>query len=85
MLEARAKDGSGVAEVEWQGYKISVRPAEVGSFLLADQELQIESPGGQAEVDLLERHVIRCKDAISAVRDVISAEQVCLLPINLSN
>ncbi|XP_014294235.1 signal recognition particle subunit SRP68 [Halyomorpha halys] len=75
MLEARAKDGSGVAEVEWQGYKISVRPAEVGSFLLADQELQIESPGGQAEVDLLERHVIRCKDAISAVRDVISAEQ----------
>lgn len=75
MVEARAKDGSGVAEVEWRGYKISVRPAEVGAFLLADQELNIELPGGQAEVDQLERHVIHCKDAISAVRDLIAAEQ----------
>lgn len=75
MVEARAKSGSGVAEVEWRGYKISVRPPEVGAFLLSDQELNIELPASQAEVDQLERHVMHCKDAISAVRDLIAAEQ----------
>lgn len=77
MVEARAKEGSGLGEVEWRGKKMTVGPPAVGGFLLADRELVIEEAGGgQAEVDQLERHVIHCKDAMAAVRDLIVAEQV---------
>ncbi|KAL1116023.1 hypothetical protein AAG570_005518 [Ranatra chinensis] len=76
MAKARDKQGASIREVNWRGKKLTVRPPSVGVFLLAEQELDtVLASGQEANVEILERHIMHCKDAMAAIRDEINSEQ----------
>lgn len=64
-------------EVTWRGKSCGVVPPRATGLLIADSRLNQtlqKTATNQAKIDLLEAHLIDCKDAISAVRDFFKNE-----------
>ncbi|XP_076183847.1 signal recognition particle 68 [Ptiloglossa arizonensis] len=64
-------------EVTWRGKSCGVVPSRAAGLLIADSRLNQtleKAATNQAKIDLLEAHLIDCKDAISAVRDFFKIE-----------
>ncbi|XP_012171630.1 signal recognition particle subunit SRP68 [Bombus terrestris] len=64
-------------EVTWRGQSCGVVPPRAAGLLIADSRLNQtleKAATNQAKIDLLEAHLIDCKDAISAVRDSFKNE-----------
>ncbi|XP_017888148.1 signal recognition particle subunit SRP68 [Ceratina calcarata] len=64
-------------EVTWRGKSCGVVPPRAAGLLIADSRLNQtleKAATNQAKIDLLEAHLIDCKDAISVVRDFYKNE-----------
>ncbi|XP_076679999.1 signal recognition particle 68 [Andrena cerasifolii] len=71
IAQTREKQTSS-EEVTWRGKSCGVVPPRAAGLLIADSRLNQtleKAATNQAKIDLLEAHLIDCKDAISAVRD----------------
>lgn len=63
--------------ISWRGKSCGVVPRSVAGLLLADSQLNqalTKAANVQAKIDLLEAHLIECKDAVSAVREAFKNE-----------
>ncbi|KAK2575110.1 hypothetical protein KPH14_008835 [Odynerus spinipes] len=64
-------------EVTWRGKSCGIVPPRAAGLLIADSRLNQtleKAATNQAKIDLLEAHLIDCKDAIIAVRDFFKTE-----------
>lgn len=71
MAQTREKQSS-AEEVTWRGKSCGVVPPRAAGLLIADSRLNQtleKAATNQSKIELLEAHLIDCKDAISAVRD----------------
>nr|XP_034180428.1 signal recognition particle subunit SRP68 [Osmia lignaria] len=71
IAQTREKQTS-AEEVTWRGKSCGVVPSRAAGLLIADSRLNQtleKAATNQTKIDLLEAHLIDCKDAISAVRD----------------
>lgn len=66
-----------VEEVMWRGKSCGVLPPRATGLLMADSQLNqtlAKASNLQAKVDVLEAHLIDCKDVLLAVREFFKAE-----------
>ncbi|OXU28183.1 hypothetical protein TSAR_003634 [Trichomalopsis sarcophagae] len=71
ITQTREKQAS-TEEVSWRGKSCGTPPPKAQTLLMADSRLNNtldKADGNQAKVDILEAHLIDCKDAIAAVRE----------------
>lgn len=71
IAQTREKQAN-AEEVTWRGKSCGIVPPRAAGLLIADSKLNQaleKAATNQAKIDLLEAHLIDCKDAISAVRD----------------
>ncbi|XP_078035779.1 signal recognition particle 68 [Augochlora pura] len=76
IAQTREKQ-SNTEEVTWRGKSCGTVPPRAAGLLIADSRLNQtldKAATNQAKIDLLEAHLIDCKDAISAVRDFFKTE-----------
>nr|XP_033336503.1 signal recognition particle subunit SRP68 [Megalopta genalis] len=76
MAQTREKQ-SNTEEVTWRGKSCGMVPPRAAGLLIADSRLNQtldKAATNEAKIDLLEAHLIDCKDAISAVRDFFKNE-----------
>lgn len=76
IAQTREKQVS-AEEVTWRGKSCGVVPPRAAGLLIADSRLNQtleKAATNQAKIDLLEAHLIDCKDAISVVRDFFKNE-----------
>lgn len=76
MAQTREKQSS-AEEVTWRGRSCGVVPPRATGLLISDSRLNqtLEKTSTlQGKIDLLEAHLIDCKDVIAAVRETFKAE-----------
>ncbi|XP_016913688.2 signal recognition particle subunit SRP68 [Apis cerana] len=76
IAQTREKQAN-AEEVTWRGQSCGVVPPRAAGLLIADSRLNQtleKAATNQAKIDLLEAHLIDCKDAISIVRDLFKNE-----------
>ncbi|XP_063980877.1 signal recognition particle subunit SRP68 [Diachasmimorpha longicaudata] len=76
MAQTREKQST-AEEVTWRGRSCGVVPPRATGLLIADSRLNetLEKTSTlQGKIDLLEAHLIDCKDVIAAVRETFKAE-----------
>ncbi|XP_046606206.1 signal recognition particle subunit SRP68 isoform X2 [Neodiprion virginianus] len=76
MAQTRSKQ-SNAEEVTWRGKSCGTVPPRAAGLLIADSRLNqalAKAANNQAKIDLLEAHLIDCKDAIATVREDFKAE-----------
>ncbi|XP_053987144.1 signal recognition particle subunit SRP68-like [Hylaeus volcanicus] len=76
IAQTREKQAN-TEEVIWRGKSCGVVPPRAAGLLIADSRLNQtleKAATNQAKIDLLEAHLIDCKDAISTVRDFFKTE-----------
>lgn len=59
-------------EVSWRGKSCGVAPPKAAALLIAESSLNNtlnKTDGNQAKIDILEAHLIDCRDAIAVVRE----------------
>ncbi|XP_054721035.1 signal recognition particle subunit SRP68-like [Uloborus diversus] len=72
IAQTREKQAVTLSEVEWQGRKIPVRHEKIRLFLLNVQDAQVQVEQAldlQAKIEVYERLLLDCKDALQVVRD----------------
>ncbi|XP_015595448.1 signal recognition particle subunit SRP68 [Cephus cinctus] len=77
MAQTREKQAN-TEEVVWRGKSCGAVPSRAAGLLIADSRLNqtlSKATSNQAKIDLLEAHLIDCKDAIAAVREFFKNEQ----------
>ncbi|KAF7989372.1 hypothetical protein HCN44_008046 [Aphidius gifuensis] len=76
IAQTREKQSSS-SEITWRGKSCGVVPTRAKGLLIADEQLNqtlTKTTSLQGKIDLLEAHLIDCKDATAAVRDTFKAE-----------
>lgn len=76
IAQTRDKQTS-AEEVVWRGKSCGTVPPRAAGLIIADSSLNQaleKATTNQAKIDLLEAHLIDCKDALSIVRDVFKTE-----------
>ncbi|XP_017797746.1 PREDICTED: signal recognition particle subunit SRP68 [Habropoda laboriosa] len=76
IAQTREKQAN-AEEVTWRGKSCGMVPPRAAGLLIADSRLNQtleKAATNQAKIDLLEAHLIDCKDAISVVRDSFKNE-----------
>lgn len=64
-------------EISWRGKSCGTAPPKASALVMADSRLKNtldKAANNQAKVDILEAHLIDCKDAIAAVREEFRSE-----------
>ncbi|KAH8380073.1 hypothetical protein KR009_008748 [Drosophila setifemur] len=77
VSQTKTESSEGLQTIEWRGRKVTVRPEKVRLFLLSAQELDkslAKATKLDAKIELIERILMDCKDAIQAVRDEIKQD-----------
>jgi len=72
IAQTREKQATNIEEVTWRGKSCGTVPPRAAGLIIADSRLNQaleRAASTQAKIDLLEAHLIDCKDALSAVRD----------------
>ncbi|KAM7356919.1 signal recognition particle 68 [Cochliomyia hominivorax] len=75
--KTKTERSEGLQTIEWRGRKVTVRPEKVRLFLLSTQELDksLEKISKiESKIELIERTLMDCKDAIQAVKDEIKQD-----------
>lgn len=64
-------------ETKWLGKPLAVKSEKVKVFLISDRDLEktFDQNTVSQNIELLEQHLMDCKDAISAVQDEINTER----------
>lgn len=76
IAQTREKQSS-AEEVTWRGKSCGVVPPRATGLLIADSQLNqtlAKAASTQAKIDLLEAHLIDCKDVVAAVRESFKNE-----------
>ncbi|XP_011314993.1 signal recognition particle subunit SRP68 [Fopius arisanus] len=76
MAQTREKQST-AEEVLWRGKSCGIVPARATGLLIADSRLNqtLEKTSAlQGKIDLLEAHLIDCKDVMTTVREIFKAE-----------
>lgn len=76
MAQTREKQAN-KEEYVWRGKSCGVVPPRAAGLLIADSQLEqtlAKVSGNKAKVELLEAHLIDCKDVIAIVRDTFKTE-----------
>jgi signal recognition particle subunit SRP68 len=71
ITQTREKQAN-TEEIFWRGKSCGIVPPKAGTLLMADSRLNNtleKADGNQAQIEILEAHLIDCKDAIAAVRE----------------
>ncbi|KAJ8682421.1 hypothetical protein QAD02_018213 [Eretmocerus hayati] len=71
ISQSREKQAS-TEEISWRGKSCGTPPPRVAAFFIADSKLNPtldKADGNQSKVDILEAHLIDCRDAIAVVRE----------------
>ncbi|XP_043647208.1 signal recognition particle subunit SRP68 [Drosophila teissieri] len=77
VSQTKTESSEGLQTIDWRGRKVTVRPEKVRLFLLSAQELDkslAKTTKQDAKIELIERILMDCKDAIQAVRDEIKQD-----------
>lgn len=77
VSQTKTESSEGLQTIDWRGRKVTVRPEKVRLFLLSAQELDkslAKTTKPDAKIELIERILMDCKDAIQAVRDEIKQD-----------
>ncbi|XP_017122320.1 signal recognition particle subunit SRP68 [Drosophila elegans] len=77
VSQTKTESSEGLQTIDWRGRKVTVRPEKVRLFLLSAQELDkslAKATKQDAKIELIERILMDCKDAIQAVRDEIKQD-----------
>lgn len=77
IVQTRAKQTK-AEEVTWRGKSCGIAPPRAAGLLLANSQLDqtlAKASSEQAKIDLLEAHLIDCKDTIAATRELFKNEQ----------
>ncbi|XP_017864181.1 PREDICTED: signal recognition particle subunit SRP68 [Drosophila arizonae] len=77
VSQTKSESSEGLQTIDWRGRKVTVRPEKVRLFLLSAQELDkalAKTTKQDAKIELIERILMDCKDAIQAVRDEIKQD-----------
>ncbi|XP_060660741.1 signal recognition particle subunit SRP68 [Drosophila nasuta] len=77
VSQTKTESSEGLQTIDWRGRKVTVRPEKVRLFLLSTQELDkslAKTAKLDAKIELIERILMDCKDAIQAVRDEIKQD-----------
>lgn len=75
--QTKTESSEGLQTIEWRGRKVTVRPEKVRLFLLSAQELDkgLEKTSKvESKIELIERTLMDCKDAIQAVKEEIKQD-----------
>ncbi|KAI9587847.1 signal recognition particle subunit SRP68 [Glossina fuscipes] len=75
--QTKSESSDGLQTIEWRGRKVTVRPEKVRLFLLSAQELDKgleKTTKIDAKIELIERTLMDCKDAIQSVKDEIKQD-----------
>lgn len=75
--KTKTESSEGLQTIEWRGRKVTVRPEKVRLFLLSAQELDkgLEKASKiDSKIELIERTLMDCKDAIQAVKEEIKQD-----------
>lgn len=75
--QTKTESSEGLQTIEWRERKVTVRPEKVRLFLLSAQELDKsleKTTKLDAKIELLERILMDCKDAIQSVKDEIKQD-----------
>ena len=76
IAQTREKQ-SNTEDVTWRGKSCGAVPPRAAGLLIADSQLNqtlSKAANTQAKIDLLEAHLIDCKDSIAAVRETFKSE-----------
>lgn len=76
IAQTREKQ-SNTEEIIWRGKSCGIVPTRAKGLLIADEQLNqtlLKAQNLQSKIDLLEAHLIDCKDATAAVRETFKAE-----------
>lgn len=66
-----------LSEVEWRGRSVAVRSERVRVFLLAERALDASLGQNVGDnIELLESHLMDCKDAIGTVKEEVKQDPV---------
>ncbi|TDG51196.1 hypothetical protein AWZ03_002283 [Drosophila navojoa] len=77
VSQTKSESSEGLQTIDWRSRKVTVRPEKVRLFLLSAQELDkalAKTTKQDAKIELIERILMDCKDAIQAVRDEIKQD-----------
>ncbi|XP_017844104.2 signal recognition particle subunit SRP68 [Drosophila busckii] len=77
VSQTKTESSEGLQTIDWRGRKVTVRPEKVRLFLLSAQELDkslAKTAKLDGKIELIERILMDCKDAIQAVRDEIKQD-----------
>ncbi|KAH8235081.1 hypothetical protein KR032_008378 [Drosophila birchii] len=77
VSQTKTESSEGLQTIDWRGRKVTVRPEKVRLFLLSAQELDkslAKATKPDSKIELIERILMDCKDAIQAVRDEIKQD-----------
>ncbi|KAH8301243.1 hypothetical protein KR018_009226 [Drosophila ironensis] len=77
VSQTKTESSEGLQTIDWRGRKVTVRPEKVRLFLLSAQELDkslAKTTKQDSKIELIERILMDCKDAIQAVRDEIKQD-----------
>ncbi|XP_037934203.1 signal recognition particle subunit SRP68 [Teleopsis dalmanni] len=77
ISQAKSESCEGLQTIEWRGRKVTVRPEKVRLFLLGAQDLDKsleKTTKIDSKIELIERILMDCKDAIQAVKDEIKQD-----------
>ncbi|XP_014206574.1 signal recognition particle subunit SRP68 [Copidosoma floridanum] len=72
LITQRQENQASTEEIKWRGKSCGIAPPKAAALLMADSRLTStleKASGNQAKIDILEAHLIDCKDAIAAVRE----------------
>lgn len=77
MIQSKERHAEVLSEVTWRGRSVAVRSERVRVFLLAERALNASLKGSVADrVEVLESHLMDCKDAIQTVKEEIKLDPV---------
>ncbi|CAD7006680.1 signal recognition particle subunit SRP68 [Ceratitis capitata] len=77
VSQTKVESSEGLQTIEWRNRKVTVRPEKVRLFLLSIQEVDKsleKTTKVDSKIELIERILMDCKDAIQAVREEIKQD-----------
>ncbi len=76
LAKTQEKAASSLTEVTWLGQKVPVRSEKVRVSLVRLQQVEGELVSGGDKMEVYERLLMECQDALQVTREELSSEQV---------
>ncbi len=77
LAKTQEKAASSLTEVSWLGQKVPVKSEKVRVSLVRLQQVEGELVSEGDKLEVYERVLMECQDALQVTKEEISSEQVC--------